>query len=55
MSDLIFNLKLGSRHLQITRNWKLSFDVNPYWTTSYGMQQNVPWMKLYQLGSKHYI
>lgn len=55
MSNLILNLKIGRRHLQLTQDWRWSFQENPYWSTSYGMQQNVPWLKLFQLGHKTYI
>jgi hypothetical protein len=31
MSNLWFNIRFGTRHLQLSRDWELSFKVNPHW------------------------
>ena len=33
MSNLLFNIRFGTRHLQITRDrpWLITFKHNPYW------------------------
>lgn len=30
MSNLWFNIRFGARHLQMTRDWQVSFTVNGY-------------------------
>ena len=45
MSNLWFNIRFGTRHLQFGPEDKLSFHVNPYWVV------NLPtkWFAIYQL------
>ena len=31
MSNLWFNIRFGTRHFQMTNDWKFSFSVNPHW------------------------
>lgn len=31
MSNLWFNIRFGRRHFQLSRDWEVSFRVNPYW------------------------
>lgn len=31
MSDLLVNIRFGKRHLQINKNWKVTFRKNSYW------------------------
>jgi hypothetical protein len=31
MSNLWFNIRFGTRHFQFSRDWEVSFRVNPYW------------------------
>lgn len=30
MSNLWFNVRFGTRHFRVSRDWKITFDVNPY-------------------------
>jgi hypothetical protein len=30
MSNLWFNIRFGTRHFQLSNNWRFSFSVNPY-------------------------
>lgn len=31
MSNLLFNIRFGTRHFQFSRDWELTFKVNDYW------------------------
>jgi hypothetical protein len=31
MSNDWFNIRFGRRHFQFSRNWEITFRVNPYW------------------------
>lgn len=31
MSNLWFNIRFGRRHFQFSRDWEITFRVNPYW------------------------
>jgi len=31
MSNLWFNIRFGTRHFQWSRDWEITFRVNPYW------------------------
>lgn len=48
MSNLLFNIRFGSRHFQLTREWEISFKVNPFWV------RNVPdkWFAIYCIFGK---
>jgi len=48
MSDLIFNLRVGKLHIQITNDWQLRFSLNDYhrWLKR-------PIITLYQFGLWH--
>ena len=45
MSDLIFNLRIGKLHIQISNSYKLRLSINDFhkWF-------KVPFIKLYQFG-----
>jgi hypothetical protein len=30
MSNLWFNIRFGTRHFQLSRDWEITFRVNPY-------------------------
>ena len=45
MSNLWFNIRFGTRHFQWSRDWEITFRVNPYWL------ENPPtkWFEVYCL------
>ena len=45
MSNLWFNIRFGTRHFQWSRDWKITFSVNPYFI------ENPPakWFEVYCL------
>ncbi len=49
MSNLWFNIRFGTRHFQLTNEWKVSFRVNRYFI------ENPPdkWFEVYCLFGKH--
>ena len=49
MSNLWFNIRFGRRHFQFSRDWGISFRVNPYWI------DNNPdkWFEVYCIFGKH--
>lgn len=51
MSDLILNIRFGTKHFQIT-SWpfKIKVKQNDYWI----FHPMDTWFKVYQLGNKHY-
>lgn len=50
MSDQLFNIRFGKRHLQITKNFKVSFRVNNYWN-----EVKYPcWFEVYCLFGTHF-
>ena len=50
MSNLWFNIRLGKRHFQLSRDWEVSFKVNPYW------YDNKPdsWFAVYTVFGVHF-
>jgi hypothetical protein len=50
MSNLWFNIRFGTRHFQLSRDWEVSFRVNPYFL------ENPPlpgyWFEVYCLFGK---
>jgi hypothetical protein len=49
MSNLWFNIRFGRRHFQLSRDWELSFRINPYWTENPPAQ----WFEVYCVFGKH--
>lgn len=50
MSDLILNIRFGSRHFQIDKEWKCSFRFNMFWLT----HRPDKWFCIYQIGNMHW-
>ena len=50
MSNLWFNIRFGRRHFQLSRDWEISFRVNPYWI------ENPPanWFAVYAAFGVHF-
>jgi hypothetical protein len=49
MSNLWFNIRFGVHHFQFSRDWEITFRVNPYFL------ENPPtkWFEIYCLFGKH--
>jgi hypothetical protein len=45
MSNLWFNIRFGTRHFQWSRDWEISFRVNPYWLEN----PSAKWFEVYCL------
>ena len=51
MSNLILNIRFGSKHFQITaKPFKCSIKQNDYWL----FHPMDGWFKIYQIGNKYY-
>lgn len=50
MSNLLFNIRFGSRHFQMNREFKMSFEVNPFWI----INKPEKWFQIYSAFGKHY-
>ena len=49
MSNLWFNIRIGTRHFQLSKDWQMSFRVNPYW-----IDNPAPtWLEVYCVFGKH--
>lgn len=50
MSNLWFNIRFGKRHLQLSRDWELSWTINSYW------HHHKPdrWFEIYCAFGRHY-
>jgi len=49
MSNLWFNIRFGVRHFQLSRDWKITFRVNPF-HLDYPPAQ---WFEVYCVFGKH--
>jgi hypothetical protein len=49
MGNLLFNIRFGRRHLQVTDNYKVSFKINDYWL----IEPYDTWFEVYCLFGKY--
>ncbi len=50
MSNLLFNIRFGTRHWQLTRDWEMTFQQNQYWIDN----PDGRWVVIYCAFGKHF-
>jgi hypothetical protein len=51
MSNLLFNIRFGYRHLQVEKNpFKITWEINYYWINN----KPTKWLAIYCWFGKHY-
>jgi hypothetical protein len=54
MSNLWFNIRFGKRHWQLSRDWEVTWEINPYWDHDQQTYQISPWFQVYCAFGRHF-